>query len=285
MSFQPRPDLPRAACAPPPGIGLEVVLVTPQLAEEWLAFNAFNRPIQRQVVERYAQDMREGRWRVNGESVKFGRSGALIDGQHRLRAVAEAGRPVELTVLRGLDESVFNTLDSGRTRRASDVLGILQESHRTTLTAALRNLWCHRQGRSFATQVSTTVLLELLEREPGLRDSVAWVAGRRWEPNLAPLGVLAFCLHVFRELGPDHAQTFFEQFHSGSGIVRGDPVLTLRRRLFEAQGRLDKQERIALLFRAWNAHVEGQKLHLLRLPRDEQGHLVVPTLSAPRRTA
>lgn len=259
-----------------PDLTIEVVMVTPEMAKEWLQLNRLNRPLKRRLVERYARDMARGNWRVNGEPVIFSKSGVLLNGQHRLTAIAEGSVTVALTIVRGVDESTFNTFDSGGGRTTSDVLGVLGERNQSTLTAALRNLWCYREGKAFNSPVSTLTLLDLLEQEPELRESVAWVCGRRWEKHLAPQGVLSFCHHLFQELDPNKAEQFFEQLHTGTMLAKGDPVLTLRRRLFEAEGRLEKAEVIAFVLRAWNAHVQGTKLQVLRLPTDEQGRVVLP---------
>jgi hypothetical protein len=60
-----------------------VEMITPQKAVEILDTKNFNnRPVSQFTVDRYAQEMKAGRWKLNGEPIIFGKSGRLIDGQH-----------------------------------------------------------------------------------------------------------------------------------------------------------------------------------------------------------
>jgi hypothetical protein len=76
------------------------------------------------LVARYAREIAAGRWKPNGETIKFTMDGVLLDGQHRLAAVALAGVGIETTVVWGLDPDCFDTIDSGRPRSAADMLAI-----------------------------------------------------------------------------------------------------------------------------------------------------------------
>ena len=60
---------------------------------------------------RMARDIRNGQWMFNAQPICFSRSGRLLNGQHRLSAVLEAGQPIEVLVMRGLPEQAFQTYD------------------------------------------------------------------------------------------------------------------------------------------------------------------------------
>ena len=81
---------------------IEIVDVTPELAREWLGFNTHNRNMRARTVLAYAADMASGDWRWTGDSVKFATDGTLLDGQHRLAAIAEAGCTITTLIVRGL---------------------------------------------------------------------------------------------------------------------------------------------------------------------------------------
>ena len=82
-----------------------IVRVTPALATEWLEGNvALNRRLIPNLVTFYAAEMRAGKWRVNGESIKFSKSGALMDGQHRLHAIIKVNQSIPMVVVRELDQ-------------------------------------------------------------------------------------------------------------------------------------------------------------------------------------
>lgn len=62
---------------------MDEVLVTPELAAEWLNHNTRNREKRPKRIAAYARDMAAGRWRRSGEAIKFAPDGTLLDGQNR----------------------------------------------------------------------------------------------------------------------------------------------------------------------------------------------------------
>lgn len=91
-------------------------------AIRWLEKNyAHQRTIRNRDVARYATMMREGRWKLTHQGIAFSDTGKLLDGQHRLWAIIEAGVPVKLMVTRGLSEDSFVALDQNRVRSFSDL--------------------------------------------------------------------------------------------------------------------------------------------------------------------
>jgi len=88
-------------------IKMSVEKISPEIAAEYLKVNVKNyRKLQRSVIKRYAEDMKAGRWELNGEPIVFDNNGMLKNGQHRLAAIIMSGVTVEIAVVRGVDESV-----------------------------------------------------------------------------------------------------------------------------------------------------------------------------------
>lgn len=98
--------------------------VTPELAAQWLEHNTRNRKLYQRVVNRYAADMKAGRWRQSVDAIGFDVNGAIINGQHRLWAVLEAGVTVPMTVMFGLQTDVVDILDDHLKRNLRDVATI-----------------------------------------------------------------------------------------------------------------------------------------------------------------
>ena len=95
-----------------PGVyTMTVETISPDRAEEYLAANRGNRNIVQSHVAAMARDIRNGQWMFNAQPICFSRSGRLLNGQHRLSAVLEAGQPIEVLVMRGLPEQAFQTYD------------------------------------------------------------------------------------------------------------------------------------------------------------------------------
>jgi hypothetical protein len=98
--------------------------VTPDMATKWLEGNTHNRSVRDSVVTRYATDMKAGRWKQTHQGIAFDAEGTLIDGQHRLFAILEAGVPVVLQVTRGLPMDTQMVVDDNISRSVTDVLKI-----------------------------------------------------------------------------------------------------------------------------------------------------------------
>ena len=105
------------------------VLVTPEMAMKWLErSNLNNRKLSEKRVQVMARDITEGRWMLTHAGIAFESNGTLIDGQHRLWAIVEAGIPVELFVWRNVDPKTMMVIDCGISRTMADILNIAGEN-------------------------------------------------------------------------------------------------------------------------------------------------------------
>jgi hypothetical protein len=76
------------------------VLVTPEIAKEYLSHSHGNRKLIKTKCEAYAREMIAGRWYLS-ENIKFDVDGNLLDANHRLNAVIIANVPVLFVVTTG----------------------------------------------------------------------------------------------------------------------------------------------------------------------------------------
>ena len=89
--------------------------VTPEMAMDWLEnYNTNNRRLSEKRIQVMARDIAEGRWRLTHVGIAFATDGTLIDGQHRLWAVIEAGIAVEFFVWRNVDPKTMMVIDCGQ---------------------------------------------------------------------------------------------------------------------------------------------------------------------------
>ncbi len=112
---------------PSPSHGKEpyhVMDVTPDKALKWLEGNTHNRPVNEAHVRRLARDILAGRWRLTHQGIAFDTDGLLVDGQHRLWAVVEAGVPITVRVFFNEPPENRDVLDSGQRRSNLDILNI-----------------------------------------------------------------------------------------------------------------------------------------------------------------
>lgn len=96
------------------------MMITPQLAEQWLKRNEDNRRIRPGLVKTLAREIAEGRWQVTHQGIAFDEYGDLLDGQHRLHAIIAADVPAQMYVTTGAPRSSFAVVDSGASRSFGD---------------------------------------------------------------------------------------------------------------------------------------------------------------------
>ena len=86
----------------------EFVLVTPEMASQLLEWNKNPRKkIMQTVVDRYCADMAAGEWNDNSSAIAIDYNGWMHNGQHRISAIIQLGKPQRLWF-------TFRTLVSAR---------------------------------------------------------------------------------------------------------------------------------------------------------------------------
>jgi hypothetical protein len=107
---------------------VEIIHVTPTIAKEWLGRNSKNRPLRKQHVANLAAAFARGEYVMTHQGVAFGSDGELIDGQHRLSAIASLSDDMAFPMLvtHNLDrQTAFKVIDTGAAiRNMGDVLCI-----------------------------------------------------------------------------------------------------------------------------------------------------------------
>lgn len=105
----------------------ELVMMTPAKAKALLEQNAeYNRDLRPSTVSGLADAIRRNEWIVSHQGIGVSKSGVVIDGQHRLSAIVEAGVTVPILVTTGLDDDAFKVIDIGLKRSNADVLNVSQ---------------------------------------------------------------------------------------------------------------------------------------------------------------
>jgi len=117
---------------------VEMVLVTPELAENYLKFNLKNRKVSNSQVYFLSNEMKSGRFIENGESIVFDKNGELKDGQHRLRAIVKTGLSYFIPIVRGVGLSSMATYDTGKNRSAHDILTLNNYQYPNQVSALIK---------------------------------------------------------------------------------------------------------------------------------------------------
>jgi hypothetical protein len=250
-------------------------VITPEHATSILENMTCNRKVRDRHVTRLAHMMRDGEWHDDaGDPIRFGSDNQLLDGQHRLWAIVQSGIPRRMVVLRGIQTGTMAVLDTGVRRTLADYLGMQGEHYYKTLAGTLSFLWnyeitgtldgstdWHKDTKSFSIGRG----LELLDRNPGIRDSLlpGTLLSRHMHGGPARWAAIHYTLF---QVDPLDAAVFANMLVTGEGIPAGSPVSLLRQRLLQnitSMTKLPTREYTALVLKSWNLWRRGLDVKLL----------------------
>lgn len=255
----------------------ELKTITPQMAAEMLEKNTRNRPLNSYHVKRLAREMEMGRWKVNGDTIRFN-GDIMIDGQHRCAASVVSGCSFQSLVVEGLPPDVFSTIDAGKMRGGGDTLALLGAGNANTLAAALKfveRVVTGNVAQNGRTAYTNSEIEQLFAKYPDMGRSVTLMKNRG--KSICPHSVLAGLHYLFAVRDRIAADKFVEDLQNGIGLEEGDPVHNLRERLLQnsfMKQKLRPEFIAALAIKAWNARRAGKKVSVLRFLDSETFPLI-----------
>lgn len=255
-------------------IKFNVEVITPEMAETIIEnnkrlFKETNGNKQRNVrwktVDGYAKDMLEGRWKENGETIKFDKEGRLMDGQHRIWAVIKSGVPTEFLVVRGIENSAMDTIDVGLKRSLENALQFQAESYESgaapivkakmQLDKKNKNLG---QSNANAEVTPPQMVEEYIKNECLYKEAVNYAKKKHKESEgtLKPAEVGSIYLHLTSTLNYDKeiVKEFFERLCSIRRNEKSIYKITMDK--LDSIKKMS-QERINEYMSCWNAMIKG----------------------------
>lgn len=118
-------------------VQVKITRITPCIAAKYLENNVNNRPITQGAIDKYSQEMQQGTWQFNGDTIRIDRNGVLLDGQQRLLAIIDANVSIKVILVTNLDPKVFDTIDIGRPRKLPQLLAMNSGIHPITAAALI----------------------------------------------------------------------------------------------------------------------------------------------------
>lgn len=214
---------------------MKIESVTPSRAEAWLNKNSGNRNMREGVAERYADDMRSGRWTTCPVPIAFYADGELADGQHRLWAIIDSGTMQTFPIARGLDRKDGLNLDTGLTRNIVDNAKIsgVDPTLNNAIVGAARAVESGgpvtRGGDSYAAK------LERVERHRVACEwAVASVRKTRFLCNAIVLGAVARAWYI--ESDKDRLKRFCDVLGTGMADGMGESAAVALRTYLLTKG-------------------------------------------------
>lgn len=121
--------------------------ITPTRAAELLKHNTSNRKMRLAKVRTYAILMKNGMWKADSnDAILISENGDVLNGQHRLQAVIEAGIPVAMEVRYGADKDIYKVLDQGANRSVGDYMD--EFPYKFSITACARTMASVKRGET-----------------------------------------------------------------------------------------------------------------------------------------
>lgn len=255
---------------------IEVELIEPRMAEEYLAENPLNRNVSTRVVTAYANDMKAGNWRLVGDPIRFDMNGKLLDGQHRLLACVNAGVPFESVVIRGLDPTDRAVVDSGRKRTGANVLEMAGIKSNSMVMSAVAAMGCFDDKgklQSSITRIEQPTHTELLNwaKEHAPEISIPFrPAMRIYQQHRGSCAGYVYGAYKIYEADPHRAYNFLQDVADLATGGRGDPKAALLRRLqvlgSTQRVRAKAARTVYAFYTAWNAFQLGEDLYVISDP-------------------
>ncbi|MDJ0454373.1 hypothetical protein [Gordonia amicalis] len=257
------------------------IFVDPAMARRVLAKNTHNRPIKESQVIRLMEEMTTGRWKYNGEAIKWSVDDVLLDGQHRLTALARMDDDfpaIPFLVVRGLPADTQSTMDQGTTRTAGDQLvleGLLGSTDSRIVAGGIR-VYLEWQRMAFfgdqkvASKISNPEVVAWASEHPVEMAILQDLASQRLRRVKCRPSVTLAVLLQFRLIDGEAAREFSEGLYSGAGLQSGNPILALRDRLDRIrEGKVNVSDRdlIGYFVMAWNHWRRGGNTSKLQMPR------------------
>lgn len=216
--------------------------ITPEIAAEYLKKNVRNyrKKMNRNVIRKYASDMKAGLWELNGEAIEFDDEGFLKNGQHRLAAIIMSGTTVKIAVIRGVSPNV-NIYDDPFVRTVTQMVNAEEtrfDCNQTIASAAniVLNVFRPSSGKG---NLKKYICDHMDDFERAYRIT-CYGSGQKIKSKCGPC-VAATYLALRMEIIPAYElEVFFRAFNTygdmpSNGYIYS-PCLTARR-MFEEKGR------------------------------------------------
>jgi hypothetical protein len=251
-------------------IRFETKLVTPEEARELLKNNPRNRSMYLKNVTKYAFDMGRGAWRLNtAEPIKIAENGRLIDGQHRLAAIVEAGVPVDMLFAYNVPEDVMDIIDTGMKRTNSDMFQIRGVDSAPLVSSSIRKFLVYSTTKN-TNPNSINVPYDIIWNEYE-KNTEKWneiireIKGLTKNFKFVEPSVLTAWYAICKGISPVDSRIFFDKLVTGIGLTEKDPILVLRNLMITGKYKeLNGKLKYAFFIKTWNYFRDKKAISVLR---------------------
>jgi hypothetical protein len=249
-------------------------LVSPEDAKNWLDnCNSGNRSVNQHRVTSYVNDILNSNWKEDtGECIKFSKKGKLLDGQHRLLAILKSGISINLHIASDLEDSIFNVIDTGKSRGGKDAMKIAGVSAYAQLSSIIQKYNTLKIGgykSDKGKSLSNSELLKIYNLTPTYWDekvNYAIKQKNKFNNIISNTSIGGFSA-IFDDKDVITSRMFFEELCTGRDITN-ESVDALRNRLIKEKvskiNKLSKKVETAFFIKTWNAYRLGKEFKILK---------------------
>lgn len=208
-------------------IKTSIQTITPAKAAQWLTahINRDNRALRKTTVDYLASEIERGKWQITHQGIAFSDTGRLLDGQHRLAAIVQANKSVEMMVSTEMEEDTFQVIDCGLKRANHERIHLVNDPAQNRQMCASIRLYLAQ----VVTRLNVAAVSQIEDEFIKNSDHWMWAVGglHGHNPKLNRPAIVA-ALMVYHLVNTPMAIEFLAGFLSGEDLKSGSPMLKLR---------------------------------------------------------
>lgn len=267
-----------------------VIECNPETALDILTLNDIgkNRLIDESQITEYVAEMKSGNFPPNGDTVRIDWDYVLLDGQHRLWAIWESGKTMDIIIVTGLDPKTRAYMDIGKKRSASDICVIGGfGTNNFAMAAAVKNILYYTKTGKVSSSLSNKnvpnrLVQDFIKKRTKASELNEWIefgkkANTKVKNWLSPSqwAFVAFWLDNMPFNNPEKSKKrvreFLLSFIEGDNLRKTDPILKLRnvfmnelKEIIKNNGKKNKiaggsvTAKIKFIFAAWDLWFKGE---------------------------
>lgn len=263
-----------------PPMHVEEVKITPAMAREWLAVSPerAQRVINQRNVAKILHAIETGEWKTTHQGIALDSTGFVLDGRHRLTAIAAQRKHVTCLVAFDADPETFGVIDTGRARSPGDSLRIAGYTDVNVLAASTRQVLAYPEivgtnstlGSVTASMTTADVLIALANPELGKAIQDALRPGYVISHEIGRYGLrttacaLVSVIAIYTKHGPDTQAEFIARLADGVNLNATSSIRAYRQWLIaeggykSISGTYRPTVAMANGIRAWNDYAEDR---------------------------
>lgn len=249
----------------------QIEQITPDFANYVLTTkNKNNRSFKAANLKRLITTIENDEWMVTHQGIAFDNDGNLLDGQHRLQAIAKTGKTLPMMVTRNLDSNIFNCVDRGTARSAADGLFIQGCFNSKQLAAGIKvYLLYHAYPKGAWANVVMPSHIEISNEYNSKKDLWDNISvkicqyHKKFHFFNMSVAIAMYKLILDNNYSENIFEPFWRQLAEGINLQSDNPILSFRNQMmqkgFRHRGSSYQRYQLNAFIRLFNFYINGVK--------------------------